>query len=464
MTEAEKAYRAALEEIERVKREGGTELWLSEDAFRALDRIPTEVAGLTGLQRLNLNRTAVSDLTPLAGLAALRVLSLDQTATRDLSPLAGLTALESLLLDQTDIRNLTPLAGLTALSELVLYGTAVSDLSPLAGLTALKSLWLDQTEVSDLSPLAGLTALEILALGQTRVRDLTPLAGMTALKSLVLDLTQLSDLTPLAGLTSLETLGLDSSAVADLRPIRGLFKLGTHLVGGLHFTNTPATCADAELAQLAEIEDGKTRTRETLAYLNTLPPWPEPYLPKARPDGKPPEWIGAAPPAPPAIRTAETQIRALLRHAQVTRISAAVFAEQIATALREVPATNGNELVPVLQIMAELGEVLSLIARQEADARDAETRLRLRISQLEALVDRLTRQLTDAEKALEAEKALGRSEGFMAAYRKSFGEESGKWSARLVFVGVPAAMGHFLGLDNPVVEALNKVLEQLPKG
>jgi internalin A len=37
---------------------------------------------------------------------------------------------------------------------------------------------------------------------------------------------------------------------------------------------------------------------ETLAYLRSLPPWPEPYTPAATPDGSPPQPIGAIPVAP----------------------------------------------------------------------------------------------------------------------------------------------------------------------
>lgn len=226
MTEAETAYQAALEEIERVKREKRVELDLSGEAIRALDRIPSALAELRWLQGIYLNQTAVRDLSPLAGLSALQGLRLEETAVFDLSPLAGMTGLQALWLEGTAVRNIDPLAGLNALLILQLSETAVSDLSPLAGIT-------------------GLQALE-----------------------------------------------LARSAVVDLRPIRGLDKLGTGARPGLHFTNTPATRADAELTRLSDIDDDTIRTRETLAYLNTLPPWPEPYLPKARPDGKPPEWIG----------------------------------------------------------------------------------------------------------------------------------------------------------------------------
>ena len=60
--------------------------------------------------------------------------------------------------------------------------------------------------------------------------------------------------------------------MADLRPIRGLAKLGTNRPPGLGFRDTPATRADGTLARLAGIEDTEDRARETLAYLNSLPP------------------------------------------------------------------------------------------------------------------------------------------------------------------------------------------------
>jgi len=43
---------------------------------------------------------------------------------------------------------------------------------------------------------------------------------------------------------------------------------------------------------LSKIENDSERTRKTLAYLRSLPPWPEPYTPAATPDGSTPKPIG----------------------------------------------------------------------------------------------------------------------------------------------------------------------------
>ena len=140
---------------------------------------------------------------------------------KDLAPLAGLTALQKLDLQDTPVSDLAPLAGLTALQELYLQDTSVSDLAPLAGLTALQRLYLQDTPVSDLAPLAGLTALQKLYLQDTPVSDLAPLAGLTALQELYLQGTPVSDLAALAGLTALQELYLQDTPVSDLAPFAG---------------------------------------------------------------------------------------------------------------------------------------------------------------------------------------------------------------------------------------------------
>ena len=91
---ADEAHDAAAEEIRRVKRARETTLDLSDERYRALDRIPQDIATITALQELSLNQTAVSDLAPLATLTALQEFSLDQTAVSDLAPLSTLTALQ----------------------------------------------------------------------------------------------------------------------------------------------------------------------------------------------------------------------------------------------------------------------------------------------------------------------------------------------------------------------------------
>lgn len=143
----------------------------------------------------------------------------------------------------------------------------------IANIKGLERLNLAETSIRDLSPLAGITGLTDLWLFDTPVTDLSPIAGMTTLRELRIDQTGVSDLTALAGLTRLQVLNLNLTGVSDLRPLIGPDKLGE---GGLWFAGTPAMRLDENLARLSEIKDAKQRAREVLAYLKTLPPWPEP--------------------------------------------------------------------------------------------------------------------------------------------------------------------------------------------
>lgn len=278
-------------EIERVRVEGGRALSFDSEPFRQLARIPVEIDGISGLTFLSLNHTQVVDLAPLAGLAALETLWLDSTQVADLAPLAGLRRLQSIWLDSTEVDDLTHLASLSALQLLGLTNTRVVDLTPLGGLTKLQNLWLDNTGVTDLTPIGGLTALRQLMLNSTKVADAAPLAGLTALRVLEVNDTAIADLAAIRSLTELKSIEVARSKANDLRPVLHALHPGksqslddvivetsSHVSYrfGLDFTDTPFANATAETRRLAAIKDRRERTLETLAFLRTLPPWPEP--------------------------------------------------------------------------------------------------------------------------------------------------------------------------------------------
>jgi len=440
---ADKAYQAALREIERVRAAGGgpTGLFLSHNVGADLDRIPPEIAALKELRFLVLDGTKVSDLSLLVGLSQLQSISLDGTGVRDLSPLSELKALTSLSLNRTP----------------------VDDISPLSKLTELSSLWLMQTAIADLTPLRDLTLLQDLSLSGTTVSDISPLRTMRSLETLLLESTAVSDLSALHDIETLQLLMLRGTEVIDLRPIAGLpFPPADLPETGLSFSGIPATARDPKLRHLSEIADHEQRTRETLAYLKTLPPWPEP-LP----------WLQATKsPSVPALKheprpvvTAEAQIASLLRHALVTRVTAIQLARQIEAALEGVPATVGNRLPDVLQSMADVAEVLRALAPDAEPMTGAldEAHLRLRIAQLEAIVERLTGDLADERKWREAAEALAAKDGFLHNYRKSAGTAAGVATVGLISIGVPAAAVYFLGIEHPMVQAVLTVLGRLPK-
>ena len=166
---------------------------------------------------LDLNRTGVTDLTPLSQLP-LRYLTIKSTVCSDYSPLRHLS-LESLCLDDTEaFSDLEPLANMP-LRFLTLIGTSVRDLSPLKGMPIV-SLRVASTAVADLTPLHGMTNLISLAIWDTNVRDLEPLRGLP-LVSLSLGSTPVTDLTPLQNLP-LTNLSIGDTQVTDFSPLKGM--------------------------------------------------------------------------------------------------------------------------------------------------------------------------------------------------------------------------------------------------
>jgi hypothetical protein len=151
-TDAAAAYAEAERRVQEVLAVPGVTT-LRLDDLHALPRFPPEIAACEQLERLNIDNTQVSDLTPLSGLSALQRLFCNNTQVSDLTPLSCLTTLEALHCNSTRVSDLTPVISLTALQQLFCSSTQVSDLRPLMGLTALQTLYCSNTLVSELSPL-----------------------------------------------------------------------------------------------------------------------------------------------------------------------------------------------------------------------------------------------------------------------------------------------------------------------
>ena len=228
------------------------------------------------LRVLNINQTAVTDLSPLRGKRELTHLSFARTRVADLTPLRGLP-LRAVRADATAARDVTPLLECAALEHIGLpfgaqavealrklpalrriayswleagdeptfsaqtfwaseearvaqgdAGGSLAELFRKAGLAAKVNLEADGTLSVDVSnqPLSDLTLLEglpisSLSLNNTPVSDLAPLHRLP-LKSLNLNACKaVADLSPLAGLP-LTRLLMDGVAARDFEPLRKL--------------------------------------------------------------------------------------------------------------------------------------------------------------------------------------------------------------------------------------------------
>jgi Leucine-rich repeat (LRR) protein len=120
----------------------------------------------------------------------------------DLSPLEKMQTLEKLLLNLTPVSDLSPLKGLR-LRHVDVTGCPIRDISPLRS-SALEELILRETRVTDISPLARMP-LKLLDLAAVPVIDFTPLAGLP-LEICNFDGCQLTDLSVVRGMPLRELL------------------------------------------------------------------------------------------------------------------------------------------------------------------------------------------------------------------------------------------------------------------
>lgn len=128
----------------------------------------------------------------LRGATRLRSLHIE-APIEDISALGALTGLRRLDLRQTRVTDVRPLAQLGTLSDLSITDGPLADLSPLAGLR-LDRLFVYRTNVTDLSPLAGMPALQVLGVAGCPVRDLSVVTTMPALHHVNLRGTPIADL------------------------------------------------------------------------------------------------------------------------------------------------------------------------------------------------------------------------------------------------------------------------------
>ena len=229
----EQAVRKALEIPDEIPIHPGDMPGLQNLFLREIEHDIRSLRGLeyaVNLKFLVIDRSEVSDLTPLAGLENLEFLSVFRSKVSDLTPLTGFKNLWVLKLFGNPISDISPLAGLVGLQEIRLQSSLISDLTPLVNLQNLRVLSLQGEQISDVSPLAGLIGLQELHLGSSLISDLTPLVNLQNLRVLSLQGEQISDVSPLAGLIGLQELILESNAISDFTPLVRLTNLKTFVI------------------------------------------------------------------------------------------------------------------------------------------------------------------------------------------------------------------------------------------
>ena len=137
---------------------------------------PVSVSSRTGLRKLYVSDTQISDLSQVAGLTGLTELGLTSMDLRssDLSRLSGLRTLEKLDLRDNSITDLSALTSLVRLTEIRLDDNFVGDVSPLSNMPDLRDLYLAGNLVRDFAPLRHLIVAGLRIQGADRQRGDSP--------------------------------------------------------------------------------------------------------------------------------------------------------------------------------------------------------------------------------------------------------------------------------------------------
>ncbi len=235
------------------------------------DEIPIHPGDMPGLQNL-FSIEIEHNIRSLRGLeyaVNLKVLVIDRSEVSDLTPLAGLENLEFLAIVRSEVSDLTPLAGLKNLRTLKLHSNRITDITPLTGLVNLELLQLQANQIADISPLAGLLKLQVLQLNANLLTDISPLQGLVNLKELQLEANQIADISPLAGLVNLKGLALEDNPIVDISPLQGLVNLKELHLGknkiidftpiyglvGIEFLTLGHISLDSEVLQILKTAD-----------------------------------------------------------------------------------------------------------------------------------------------------------------------------------------------------------------
>jgi len=233
---------------------------------RSVDYPFTNLKALTrfhNLEKLGIEWSALTDLSPLVGFPKLRELEINVHEAKSLAPLAQLKQLRSLhLLNDNPTRPQAEIAELKdALPKCTIkreigkqkkVRPILSEAEESAGiinaairkalskpfgkltpsdLQGITSLDLARLDLTHLDTLGKLTHLKKLDLGENIISNLTPLRSLNRLEWLRLNGNQINDLSPLSGLKSLKAVYLHKYPLSDLTPLIGIH---THMADKLN--------------------------------------------------------------------------------------------------------------------------------------------------------------------------------------------------------------------------------------
>ena len=273
---------------------------------------------LTSLERLNIERTGITDITPLHGLHNLKYLNMRKTGVQDLKPIENLNNLLEINIENTPVADLTPLFNIKSLAivkadnskvdseQVFKLRTAVPNVNVLYQTDELRNWWniidanwrevfkgivamdanptAEQLQavadiqdivvdtkimITSLEPLTKLDFLKKLSIKDNHITDLSPLSEMKVLAELHIDGNALTDIYALDSLTSLEVLSIENTRIIDLTPLEYMYNLRVLDIASTNIKNIKVLAHCTKLEEL-DISNTKVKSLTPVANIESL--------------------------------------------------------------------------------------------------------------------------------------------------------------------------------------------------
>ena len=231
----------------------------------------TKLSGLSELIELRINDSDLShdELTAIGNLPKLKLLTLSDCGLSAITPLAKATQLEYLDLSSNAVRNLEPLNQLTNLKELHLQHNAVESLSGLSSLKALTTLDVSYNALTSLDGIFALNTLTYLNAEHTAITQVTGIGTLSALQDLNLKANKLSDISETAACVELRTLNIAENSITDITKLNQLVLLETLNFSMNSVTTIPTWSKNCALVTI-DGSNNKIKSLEPLSGLKSL--------------------------------------------------------------------------------------------------------------------------------------------------------------------------------------------------
>lgn len=193
----------------------------------------TIIGGLSNLEKLTLEKCAISNASPISNLPNLKELSLRENYIVDISALSTLSGLQKLdLSSNMALESIVPVTNLTSLTWLDASHNALSDITGIGNLKNLTYLSLASNKLTDVSELAQCTKLEKLNISSNKISDISGLSALNNLIYLFFADNKVTQLPAFSETAKLATIDGSNNYIQSLDSLVGLESLNNVFMDG----------------------------------------------------------------------------------------------------------------------------------------------------------------------------------------------------------------------------------------